>query len=107
MGVKSIPTSQMNRNKLVKRMDGSIFEMIVNGKTVISRGNVVDQEAYDAYLEEQRKKQEAAKAATMQKIDNSAPDRTQAPANDKIKELEDKIKAQDDKLDAILEALKK
>lgn len=87
-------------------MDGSIFEMIIEGNTVISRGAVVDQEAYDNYLDEQRKKQEAAKAATMQKVDEKLPDRTEAPVDGKIKELEDKIKAQDDKLDAILKAVK-
>lgn len=105
MTVKTVPTSRMRRNKIIRRLDGSFVEFIKDGKTLVKRGDIVDQEGYQEFLQEQKDRMEAAKAPTMERKDANAPDRTVNPQ--RLEELEAKLKDQDKKLDAILAALKK
>lgn len=97
------------RKRTVRRLSGQIIDMVdeANGGKIISNGNVVNQERYEELQKIEEDKKLAALAMT-QAV--SAPahveaQRTSQPG--KIEELEKRLNAQDEKLDAILAALKK
>jgi hypothetical protein len=106
--------SKMSRNKLVKDFSGNIIDWYDDkqGGWIIQKRQVVNQEAWNKYLQIQKDKQEAASAIGKQKVDTNAPDRTVVPS--KVQELEQKQEAMaskieevDTKLDAIIELLRK
>lgn len=106
--------SKMSRNKLVKDFSGTIIDWYDDkqGGWIVQKRQVVNQEAWNKYLQIQKDKQEAASAIGKQKVDNNAPDRTVVPS--KVQELEQKQEAMaskieevDTKLDAIIELLRK
>jgi len=103
----SVQVGHLARKRVVKDLAGNIIDMMdeVNGGYIVKGRQVVNPERWAELqaIEEDRKL--AAKAVSMQKIDDNAPDRTVVPG--KVEELEKKVTAMDDKLNAILEALKK
>lgn len=103
----SVQVGHLARKRVVKDLAGNIIDMMdeVNGGYIVKGRQVVNPERWAELqaIEEDRKL--AAKAVSMQKVDDKAPDRTVIPG--KVEELEKKVVAMDDKLTAILEALKK
>lgn len=97
----------MAKKRIVRNMAGNIIELFdeTDGGWIIRKGQVVNQEKYQEMLKKEQDKKEAAKAILNQKVESDAPDRTAAPS--RIDELEKKVVKQDEKLDAILELLKK
>lgn len=103
----SVQVGHLARKRVVKDLAGNIIDMVdeVNGGYIVKGRQIVNPERWAELqaIEEDRKL--AAKAVSMQKIDENPPDRTVVPG--KVEELEKKVTAMDDKLNAILEALKK
>lgn len=108
MGIKI--ASHLAKNKIVRDTSGNIIDWFdeIQGGWIVQKRQVVNPGAWNAYIQKQKDKADAAKAASMPKVDPNAPDRTVAPSQEKkIKELEDKVGKMDDKLDAILKAIAK
>ena len=97
------------RKRTVRRLNGQIIDMVdeANGGRIISNGLVVNQERFEELQKIEEDKKLAALAMT-QAI--NAPVQVEAMRTaqpGKMEELEKRINAQDEKLDAILAALKK
>lgn len=103
----SVQVGHLARKRTVKDMAGNIIDMMdeVNGGYIVKGRQIVNPERWAELQAIEEDKKLAAKAVTMQKVDEKAPDRTVIPG--KVEELEKKVTAMDDKLNAILEALKK
>lgn len=106
--------SKMARNKLVKDTQGNIIDWYDDkqGGWIVQKGQIVNKQAWDAHVQREKDRREAAVAITKQRVDDSLPDRTQTPGKlgeleEKIKETEKKMSDMDTKLDAILNAIKK
>jgi len=106
--------SKMSRNKLVKDTQGNIIDWYDDkqGGWIVQKRQIVNQEAWNRYIQILKDKQEAMTAIGKQKVDDNAPDRTVVPS--KVQELEKKqeemaneIKETNTKLDAIIELLRK
>ena len=96
---------RMAKKSTVRDMNGRIINMVdeTNGGYIIKNYQVVNQEAYNEILKKEEDRKLAAKAITMQKTEENAPDRTVAPS--KVDALEKKVEGMETKLDAILKAL--
>lgn len=103
----SVQVGHLARKRVVKDLAGNIIDMMdeINGGYIVKGRQIVNPERWAELQAIEEDKKLAAKAITMQKIDEKAPDRTVVPG--KVEELEKKVTAMDDKLNAILEALKK
>lgn len=104
----------MFRKKIIKNTNGQIIDLYdeSNGGWIIQKGQVVNEEVYNEMLKKEEDARTAAQAIVHQKVDDNAPDRNVTGSeaiknNNRLDELEEKIKAQDSKLDAILNALSK
>lgn len=103
MNIKTVPLSQMKGNRIIKKMDGSTLELMVNGVQIIKGGNVVNQEAFETYNNKINDEQEANKAM-MYAAQEAKPQ--EAPV-DRVEKLEGKVEAIDTKIDAIMSLLQK
>lgn len=94
------------KKSIVRNMQGQILTWLdeAEGGYIIRNGQIVNQEKYNEYLQKEADRKEAAKAIIHQRVDDNI-DRTITPS--KADELEKRINAQDEKLDAILAALSK
>jgi hypothetical protein len=103
----SVNVGHLARKRVVKDLAGNIIDMMdeTNGGYIVKGRQIVNQERWEELQAIEEDKKLAAKAISMQKVDTNAPDRTIVPG--KVEELEKKVTAMDDKLNAILEALKK
>lgn len=103
----SVQVGNLARKRVVKDLAGNIIDMMdeINGGYIVKGRQIVNPERWAELQAIEEDKKLAAKAVTMQKVDEKAPDRTVVPG--KVEELEKKVTAMDDKLNAILEALKK
>jgi uncharacterized protein YceH (UPF0502 family) len=102
--------NRMARKSVVKDLNGNIINLIdeTDGGWIIRNRQVVNVEKYNALLQKEKDKQEAAKVVmdtSLHKNDPHAPDRTAAPS--KMQELEKKVEGIESKLDQILNALNK
>lgn len=102
------------KKRIVRNTAGQIIDWQdeANGGWIIRKGQIVNQERYDEWKKQEEDKKIAAQAILNQKVDPNAPDRTvtakeAVEQQNKQQELEQRIDAQDKKLDAILEALSK
>lgn len=101
------------KNRIVRDMQGNIIDWFdeVNGGWIIQKRAVVNKEAWEAHLKKEADKAEAAKAVTMAKIREDYPETKDGgqkkSEEDKVANLEKRVDKMDDKLDAILNALKK
>jgi hypothetical protein len=105
----------MFKKRIVRNTNGQIIDLYdeSGGGWIIQKGNIVNEEAYNEIARREEEARTAtAKAIANQRVDDNLPDRnvtgTEAIKNNsRLDELEEKIKAQDGKLDAILKALSK
>ena len=105
----SIQIGHLYRKRTVRNLSGQIIDMSdeTDGGVIISKGRVVNQ----AKIDEMKKKEDDRKVAARAEAEavavpqHIAEERVAAPS--KMQELEKRINAQDEKLDAILAALKK
>lgn len=111
---KSINIGTLHKKRIVRNMNGDIIDWLdeTDGGWIIRRGKIVNQAKIDEMKKKEEDRKIAAQAVLNQKVDENAPDRTvtakEAIANqNKTQELEQRIDAQDKKLDAILELLSK
>ena len=100
------------KKRTVKRLDGSIIDLVdeANGGYIIRSGRVVDEVRYAEVLQKEEDRRKAALAMTeaISVPKEVVAQRTQNPVQvQRMDDLENKIKAQDEKLDAILKALAK
>lgn len=111
---------RMARKRIVRNSSGQILDMLdeSGGGWIIKGGQVVNQEEYAKMLKKQEDEREAAKAVTMavqasaevEAMRNGKPGAVPVPAPsapDRVDALEQRIDAQDAKLDKILDALTK
>lgn len=102
------------KKRIVRNTAGQIIDWFdeADGGWIIQKGQIVNTQKYDEIQQKEKDKKEAAKAILFQKVDDVIPDRTvtatEAVKNStKLEELETRLNKQDEKLDAILNALKK
>ena len=103
----SVQVGTLYRKRTVRRLDGSIRDLIdeANGGVIIANGQVVNEEAVIQLNAKEDDRRSAATEATQIDIaPEIAEQRVVAPT--KMQELEKKVAEQDTKLDAILELLK-
>lgn len=111
----------------MRDLHGNIINMVdeANGGYIIRNRQVVNQERWEEILQQERDRQEAAKAIANQvespnaHLRNQTPQfkdgeavvsetpKTVEPKIDKVAELEKKVEGMESKLDAILNALQK
>lgn len=103
MSIKTVPTSQMKVNRIIKRIGGSLFELVIDSKDVVKAGNVINEELYNKYIEGIKEEQEANKAAMYAAQES----KTEETSTERVDKLEVKVEAIDTKLDAIMNLLKK
>lgn len=98
---------RMAKKSIVRDLQGQIINLLdeSDGGWIIRNRQVVNPEKYAEMLKKEEDRKTAALAIANQKVDDNAPDRTQAPG--KVEALEKRIDDMDNKLDAILNALKK
>lgn len=106
-------TTQVGRlakNRVVRDLHGNIIDWFdeARGGWIIQKRAIVRPDIIEEEQRKERDKQEAAKAHTMAKVRKEEDYPLEAPGtNKKITELETKVADMDNKLDAILNALKK
>jgi hypothetical protein len=104
----TVNVGHLFRKRVVRRLNGEIIDWTdeTDGGSIISKGRIVNQEKIDQEAKKEQDRLTAASAITQQtEQPHLAEERTQAPS--KMQELEQRIEAQDAKLDKILEALSK
>jgi hypothetical protein len=96
------------KKRIIRNLDGSIrlLQDDTMGGTIIRDGQVVNQEAIDIMAEKEKDRATAATEATQVVVPQAVIEERQV-APTKMQEMENRIEAQDDKLDAILALLKK
>lgn len=84
-------SSHMARKSVTKDLAGNIINLIdeTDGGWIIRNRQVVNPEKFQALVQKEKDRQEAAQAVTHQITDPNAPDRTAPPS--KVTELENKI----------------
>lgn len=104
----------MAKKSTMKDLNGNIINLVdeTDGGWIIRGRQVVNQEKWDALVKKEQDRIEASKAAANAIASPNAEIRNQSPEVarqelSKVNDLEKRIDAQDKKLDAILEALKK
>lgn len=105
-----VSVGHLYKKKLVRNLRGEIVDWFdeASGGWIVQKGNIVNPTKWEEYQKKLEDEKEAAKAISKAKVDPNAPDRTNAPSqNKKVEELEKKVNDMDNKLDAILNALKK
>lgn len=95
-------------------MNGQIIDWFdeTDGGWIIQKGQIVNPDKFNEFKQKEEDRKIAAQAIAFQKVDDNVPDRTvtatEAVKNStKLEELETRLNKQDEKLDAILNALKK
>lgn len=105
----SIQVGHLYRKRTVRNLRGQIIDMVdeTDGGVIISKGNIVNQAKIDEIKkkEDDRKVAARAEAEAVSVPQHVAEERSSSPS--KMQQLEERINAQDAKLDAILSALKK
>lgn len=96
----------LHRKRTVRNLNGDIIDMTDgNGKPIIVKGNIVNQQAIDEIALKEQDKRSAAQAVTAV-IDSPHAEERVAPPT-KLNELEKKVEGIESKLDQILNALNK
>lgn len=97
----------MMKKSIVKDMNGNIINMMdeLNGGWIVRNRQIVNQARWDELQKVEQDRREAAKAASLAVSNPLAPDRTATPS--KVDALEQRVNGLDEKLDQILNALKK
>ena len=102
-------SGRMARKTTVRDLNGGIIDLMdeSDGGWIIRGRRVVNQEKYDALLQKEKDKREAALAATKAISNPQASEARNAPANqsNKVADLEKKVEDMGNKLDAILQAI--
>lgn len=105
----TVKVGHLFKKRTIRNLDGSIrlLQDDTMGGTIVRNGQVINEEAMKVLVAKEEDRKTAAQALT---VSYDAPEevretRTATPS--KIQELENRITAQDSKLDAILAALKK
>ena len=105
----NVNIGHLYKKRTIRNLSGGIIDMVdeANGGVIISKGRVVNQNRVDELAAQERDKKSAATAFTAEVAAPQAiiEQRTVAPT--KMQELEKKVEAQDEKLNQILELLKK
>ena len=102
--------SRMAHKRITRNTAGQIIDWMdeTQGGWIIKKGQIVNEEAYQAHLKKEEDKRLAAQAVVHQISNPDTVNGTATPEqNKKITELETKVSEMDNKLDAILNALKK
>jgi uncharacterized protein YceH (UPF0502 family) len=105
----------MVRKSITKDTSGNIINLIdeKDGGWIIRNRRVVNEEKWNDLLQKEQDKREAALAATKAVAASSEAQAARnapagaVPQSDKVAALEERLNKQDEKLDAILAALKK
>lgn len=97
---------KLHKNRIVRDLRGNIVDWIdeADGGWIVQKGQVVNPDKWNEHLQKEKDRQEAAKAVTLQAT-NDVPERASTPS--KVEELEKRMDGIDDKLDSILNALKR
>lgn len=97
----------MARKSTVRDLSGSIINMLdeADGGWIIRNRQVVNQDKFNAYIQKEKDKVEAAQAVSHQVASPNVEERAIAPS--KVDALEKKVEGMETKLDAILKALSK
>ena len=105
----NINIGHLYRKRTVRDLSGNIIDMSdeSNGGTIISKRHVVNQDRIDELAKIEQDKKSAATAFTQEVSAPQAVVEQRVVAPSKMQELEKRVEAQDTKLDAILELLKK
>lgn len=105
----SVNVGHLFRKRTVRNLAGQIVDMVdeSDGGVIIRRGQVVNEEKVIELNKKEEDRKIAAVASTMQAEVPLAVAEERSIGPSKFKEMEDRITAQDAKLDAILAALKK
>ena len=103
---------RLARNKIVRDLDGNIIDWYneAQGGWIIQKRQIVNQEVWNAFVQKEIDKREAAKAVSQAKIreeDISQPTKEIKQDNKEMKKLEKRVNDMDKKLDAIINALNK
>lgn len=102
---------RLAKNKIVKDLNGGIIDWFdeANGGWIVQKRMIVNQEVWNNHLQKEQDKIEAASAISKAKIRDDYPENADGTnsSSPKVQELENKVNAMDDKLNAIIEALKK
>lgn len=107
----STVVGRLAKNKIVKDFNGGIIDWFdeAKGGWIVQKRAIVNMEAWNAHLQKEKDRAEAASAIGKAKIRDDYPENADGTnsSSPKVQELENKVNAMDDKLNAILEALKK
>lgn len=102
---------RLAKNKIVKDLNGGIIDWFdeAKGGWIVQKRMVINHDVWNNHLQKEQDKIEAASAVSKAKIRDDYPENPDGSNsnNAKVTELENKVTAMDDKLNAILEALKK
>ena len=104
----TINIGHLYRKRTVRDLKGNIKHMSdeASGGDIIRNYKVVNQEAWDEIVKREEDKKKAATAAVQVQAPQAVVEERQGNPG-KIQELENRLNKQDEKLDAILAALKK
>ena len=103
----------LHKKSILRDTSGNIISWLdeTDGGWIIKNRQIVNQAKYDSYVKKEHDKQIAAKAASEQAISPNSEVRNgvshETKENPKLEELEKKVNGMDDKLNAILKAIKK
>jgi len=102
-------SGHLSKKSIVKDMSGNIINLFdeAGGGWIIRNRSVVNVELYNKYVEVEKDKREAAKAASSPASAPSASPEQRSVAPSKLEEMDKRIDGLDSKLDAILKAINK
>lgn len=105
----NVRVGQLYRKRVVKNTNGDIIDLMdeANGGVIVSKGRVVNQERWNEIVKVEEDKKIAAQAIAHAINNPQAPIAERNAAPSKVEDLEKRINGMDDKLNAILAALKK
>ena len=103
---------RLAKNKIVRDTSGAIIDWFdeVNGGWIVQKRVIVNMDAWNAHLQKEKDRAEAASAIGKAKIRDDYPENREgnnSNSSKKVDELEKKVTDMDDKIDKILEALSK
>lgn len=109
--MSTVVGQRLAKNKIVRDTSGAIIDWFdeVNGGWIVQKRVVVNMDAWNAHLQKEKDRAEAASAIGKAKIRDDYPETREGTntSNAKVDELDKKVNAMDEKLNAILEVLKK